>query len=168
MEAGPSGVANPEKGLALLADLEQAGALTSIGLKLTDPNLSYETYAAVGLLLGKVREAIQWAIGDYILIGEQLFKERSYQAISEIGVSESGLREYVRVAERVPRSIRRPELSWSHHRAVAALPPPEQKTWLSRAADERMSHHALRDALRNGAEPAASTTCRCCGRALDA
>ncbi len=167
MEAGHSGAANP-KGLALLSDLEAAGALTSIGLRLTDPNLSYDTYAAVGVLLGKVREAIQWAIGDYILIGEQLFKERSYQAISEIGVSESGLREYVRVAERVPRSIRRPELSWSHHRAVASLEPPAQKEWLARASDERLSHHALRDALRNGAEPAAVNVCRCCGRALEA
>ncbi len=166
MEAGHSGAANP-KGLALLSDLEAAGALTSIGLKLTDPNLSYDTYAAVGVLLGKVREAIQWAIGDYILIGEQLFKERSYQAISEIGVSESGLREYVRVAERVPRSIRRPELSWSHHRAVAALPPPEQKTWLAKASDERLSHHALRDALRNGTVAEQPTMCRCCGRALE-
>ncbi len=166
MEAGHSGVANP-KGLALLADLEAAGALTSVGLRLTDPNLSYETWAAVGLLLGKVREAIQWAIGDYILIGEQLFKERAYQAISEIGVSEQGLREYVRVAERVPRSLRRPELSWSHHRAVAALPPPEQKTWLAKASDERLSHHALRDALRNGAVSDQPTTCRCCGRALE-
>ncbi len=166
MEAGHSGAANPEKGLALLADLEAAGALTSVGLKLTDPNLSYDTWAAVGILLGKVREAVQWAIGDYILIGEKLFGAKAYQAISEIGVSEAGLREYVRVAERVPRSVRRPELSWSHHRAVAALELPAQKEWLTRATDEGLSHHALRDALRNGAEPTQATTCRCCGRDL--
>ncbi len=154
------------QGFDLLSELEKAGALTSVGLRLTDPDLTYDTYAAIGLLLGEIRKSVQWAIGDYIILGEQLFKEQAYQAISDLDVSENGLREYVRVAERVPRSVRRPELSWSHHRAVAALEPPAQKTWLAKASDERLSHHALRDALRNGAEPAAASVCRCCGHPL--
>ncbi len=167
MAAGPSGAANP-KGLALLSDLEAAGAISVVGLHLSDPDLSYDRYEALCVLLGKMHEAVRFAIGDAILLGEQLYKEQAYQAIEQMGLSETARREYVRVAERVPRSMRRQELSWSHHRAVATLEPSAQKQWLKKAADERMSHHALRDALRNGADPAASTTCRCCGRALDA
>ncbi len=154
------------QGLALLADLEAAGAISVIGLHLSDPDLSYDRYEALCCLLGKMHEAVRFAIGDAILLGEQLYKEQAYQAIEQMGLSETARREYLRVSDRVPRSVRRPELSWSHHRAVAALPPPEQKTWLAKASDERLSHHALRDALRNGAEPVSSTVCRCCGRDL--
>jgi hypothetical protein len=75
------------------------------------------------------------------------------------------MREYLRVSEKVPRSIRREKLSWSHHRAVAALEPPEQKQWLRRAEDERLSHHQLRDALRVE-EPPDPGVCRCCHRAF--
>jgi hypothetical protein len=84
-----------------------------------------------------------------------------------LGLSEEGRREFMRVSERVPRSTRRASLSWSHHRAVAALPPAEQKTWLKTAADQRLSHAALRDALREGEPAAELTSCRCCGRAYE-
>lgn len=153
--------------LALLADLEQAGALSVTGLSLSDPNLSYERYEALCLLLGKMHEAVRFAIGDAILLGEQLFKEQAYQAIELIGLSEKGRLEYVRVAAKVPRSVRRKDLSWSHHRAVAALKPPEQRQWLRKAADERLSHHALREELRDGAgQPEVQASCPTCGRPL--
>ena len=93
-----------------------------------------------------------------------------------LGISEDGLREYLRVSERVPRSIRREKLSWSHHRAVASLTKVNadgkidsdvnaQKQWLERAETERLSHHQLRDALRTE-DPPDPTVCRCCHRAL--
>jgi hypothetical protein len=84
-----------------------------------------------------------------------------------MNLSENARLEYVRVANRVPRSTRRKDLSWSHHRAVAALPPPEQKRWLREASQHQMSHHELRDALRNGAAPE-QKICRCCKRPLEA
>jgi len=96
------------------------------------------------------------------------FQERSGTAAkcSCVTASEDARQEYVRVAQRVPPSRRRKGLSWSHHRAVAALEPDAQKDWLKRAKDEGLSHHQLRDEMRNGAEPRQSVTCRCCGRAL--
>jgi hypothetical protein len=153
--------------LSLLADLEAAGALSVIGLHLTEPNLPYARYEALCVLLGKMHEAVRFAIGDAILLGERLFKEEAYQAIELLGLSETARREYVRVAERVPRSTRRKTLSWSHHRAVASLPPPEQKEWLRKAEAEQLSHHQLREVLRNGSEPAAVKACRCCHRPFD-
>jgi len=153
--------------LALLADLEAAGAISVIGLHLARPDLPYDQYEALCVLLGRMHEAVRFAIGDAIILGEKLYKEAAYQAIEGMGLSETARREYVRVAEQVPRSTRRKDLSWSHHRAVAALKPPAQKEWLARASSERLSHHALRDALRNGAEPARTGVCRCCHRPLD-
>lgn len=153
--------------LALIAELEAAGGISEIGLHLSRPDLPYAQFEALCHMLGRMHEAVRFAIGDAIILGEQLYKEQAYQAIESIGLSEKGRLEYVRVSEKVPRSSRRKDLSWSHHRAVAALPPAEQKKWLKEASDRALSHHELRDALRTGEAPAANV-CRCCHRPLDA
>jgi hypothetical protein len=140
--------------------------LSSIGLRLSDPDLPFERFEELCFMLGRFHEAVRFAIGDAILIGEKLYGEEAFQAFEALHLSEDGRREYLRVSERVPRSRRRKDLSWSHHRAVAALEPAAQKEWLKRASDEGMSHAEMRDALRNGAEPRAATVCRCCGRSL--
>jgi hypothetical protein len=153
--------------LALLAELVNAGAVSEVGLDLFRPDLTYEQYEALCLWLGRAHEAVRFAIGDAIRLGEQLYGEKAYQAIELIHLSEKGRLEYVRVSEKVPRSVRRKDLSWSHHRAVAALPPKEQRHWLREASEKRLSHHELREALRDGAAPEPSV-CRCCHRPLDA
>lgn len=154
-------------GLALLAELEKAGAISEIGLHLSDPNLTYERYESIGSLLGRMHQSLRFAIGDWLLLGEQLFPQQVYQAAELLGMSEGGMMEYVRVSERVPRSIRKPGLSWSHHRAIASLPLPEQKKWLKTASESRLSHHELREALRDGKPPETPNVCRCCHRPLD-
>jgi hypothetical protein len=161
-----------------LADLEAAGALSVTGLRLSDPNLPYDQFEALCVLLGKMHEAVRFAIGDAIILGEHLYRERAYQAIESIGLSEKGRLEYVRVAQQVPRSVRRKDLSWSHHRAVASFQRktedgrsvpdiPEQRKWLKAASEQGMSHADLRDAIRAGAPPEPTNTCRCCHRPLD-
>ncbi len=155
----------PGRELALLSDLEKAGAISTVGLKLSNPDMPYDQFEALCFMLGQLHEAVRFAIGDAILFGEKVYKEKSYQAFELLNLSERGQQEYVRVSERVPRSTRRKDLSWSHHRAVAALPPPKQKEWLKVASDRGLSHHALRDALRNGKPPEPST-CRCCGQPI--
>ena len=147
--------------------------LSSIGLRLRDPNMTYETFEGLCEYLGEsystVQEAnwaLKFAIGDAIIQGEALFGHRSYQAFERFGMSEEVQRECARVSERVPRSSRRKRVPWSLHRAVAAQEPRRQKELLRQVAEEGLSHHALRDELRNGAEPRQQTTCRCCGRRL--
>ena len=142
-------------------------SLSEIGLRLTDPDLPYERFSELCYLLGRFHEAVRFAIGDAILYGEEMYGDEAHQAIEEMNLSEDARQEYVRVATKVPRSRRRKGLSWSHHRAVAALPPPEQKEWLKRAVEEGLSHHQLRDELRNG-EPKEERRCRCCGARLGA
>ena len=98
---------NGGRSLALLADLEAAGAISVTGLMLSDPNLPYDQYEALGVLLGKMHEAVRFAIGDFIILGESLYRELAYQAIEAMGLSVDARREYVRVAQQVPRSVRR-------------------------------------------------------------
>jgi hypothetical protein len=158
--------ANGGKSLALLADLEKAGAISITGLYLSDPSLPYSQFEALCVLLGKMHEAVRFAIGDAIILGEHLYREEAYQAIEAMGLSVDARREYVRVSQQVPRSLRREDLSWSHHRAVAPMKPKEQRQWLKAASEAGMSHHELREAIRDGAPPEQPTTCRCCHRPL--
>ena len=158
----------------LLDSLARNGALKTTGLFLSDPNISYEQLEAVGALLGRMHQSLRFAIGDWLLLMENRFPEKFSQAAEVLEISTDGIREYLRVSERVPRSIRRESLSWSHHRAVAALTVVNeqgkidsdvnaQKQWLERAEAERLSHHQLRDALRQDTPPD-PTSCRCCHR----
>lgn len=140
--------------------------LSSIGLRLKDPSLPYERFEELCFMLGAMHGAVRFAIGDALIQGEVLYGEESFQAFEALGLSEDGKREYRRVSDRVPLGIRRAAVSWSHHRAIAPLPPPEQEAWLDRIETEGLSHHALRDELRNGSEVQSLQTCRCCGRAL--
>ncbi len=157
---------NDRGALALLSELEQAGALSVVGLHLSDPDLPYVQYEALCVLLGRMHEAVRFAIGDAILLGEKLYREDCYHAIEQMGLSEDARREYVRVSEKVARSVRRKDLSWSHHRAVAPLPIPEQRRWLKTAAEQHMSHAELREALREGEPPRETAVCRCCHRPM--
>ena len=162
-----TGVEVEPGGYDLLRQLEAAGALTPTGLTLTDPNLPISQAEAIGFLLGKMHMSVRFAIGDWLIFIEHVYPEEWSQLAEVLGLTVETRREYMRVSERVARSRRRPKLDWSQHRAVASLPPPEQKEWLRKAETERMSHHQLRDALRNGAPEATQTHCRCCGRAYD-
>jgi hypothetical protein len=147
--------------------------LSSTGLRLRSPDMTYEAFEGLCEYLGEsyatVKQAdtaLKWAVGDAIVQGEALFKARAYQAFEKLGMSEETMRECARVAERVAPSVRRARVPWSQHRAVAAQPPDRQRELLKAVAEEGMSHHQLRDVLRNGQEPRASTVCRCCGARL--
>jgi hypothetical protein len=161
----------------LLDELARNGTLRKTGLFLSEPDISYERLEAVGAFLASVRKTVQFAIGDLLLQVEVRFPEKFSQFAEILEMSEGGLQEYLRVAEKVPRSIRRENLSWSHHRAVASLSKVNkdgnfvsdvnsQKQWLERAETEKLSHHQLRDALRTE-EPPDPGVCRCCHRPYD-
>ena len=160
----------------LLDQLAASGALRPNGLYLSDPDISYEELVAVGALLAVIRRKVQFAMGDWLLQMEARFPEQFSQAAEVLEISEGGLQEYIRVAKQVPRSVRREKLSWSHHRAVAALTKVNedgkidsdvnsQIEWLERAETENLSHHQLRAALRTE-DPPDPTVCRCCHRAF--
>lgn len=161
-----------------LEELTRLGVLRNTGLYLAKPDISYEQLETVGAALASRYHSVRFAVGDWLLLVEAMFPERLGQAFEVLGISPEGASEFMRVATKVPRSIRRGKLSWSHHRAVASLSVVDSKTsevktdhkaqkeWLARAEDEQMSHHQLRDALRADEPPPAVRTCRCCHRPL--
>jgi len=79
--------------------------------------------------------ASPWWIGDMLSAADHQYGESYAQAIPE-GLSSATIRAYQWVAERVPPANRHPGLSWSHHRAVSALPTAEQTSLLDQAEAE--------------------------------
>lgn len=135
----------------LLVHLEHAGTLTPTGLVL-DLSLSYEEYEQIGYALGRLRDMTAWALGDWLLFGENCYGEDKYaQAVEVTGRAKSTLQTYLRVALRIPSGRRRGELTWSHHEAVASLLPPEQDELLKRAVSHGWSVEEMRG-MRKGSE----------------
>jgi hypothetical protein len=115
--------------------------VTMFGFRLSATGLqpiaapSFVQYQQLGEYLRFVEGAIQFWIGDWILYGEQRFGEAAAQAAAYTGLKVDTVKQYAWVAERVPPPVRDPDLSFSHHREVADLPPVEQRRWIKQAAE---------------------------------
>lgn len=124
-----------EEAMGVAQSLQAAGVLETTGtsLTLTDPNMPYEQYEALGKALGLINRSCSWWIGDYLLFGEGAFADKYAQAAHETGLAEQTLLNRVYVCKHVPPSRRRAGLPFSVHAEVAPLPAKEQKLWLDRA-----------------------------------
>jgi len=91
-----------------------------------------------------MERSIQWWIGDWVAYGERSYGETYTQAIEVTGQAYQTLNDVVWVARKFEFSRRRENLSWSHHREVAALEPPEQEGWLDLAERNEWSRNDLR------------------------
>lgn len=134
-----------------LATLESGGAFVRTALRLP-VGISYDRYVAVGRLLSEATDSIQWAIGDWAAFGEDVFPEEHSQAWEELGISHHSAMQYIRVSRAIPPAERRQELSWSHHRAVSALPEEQRREWLDRAVRNDWRKWQLEDALQAARE----------------
>lgn len=112
--------------------------------------LPFERFEEIVQSLEYIQRNLNWYIGDALAYGERTYGEECYQAFSgfeRMGFGIERLRQCGWVAERVLPSTRIPALSWSHHRAVAALPEPQQAEWLGRAVEEDMTVNELRECV---------------------
>ncbi len=103
-----------------LLNLERAGVITLTGLRI--PNtISLEDMTTLGRGIGTMHKVAQWAAGDYLMSAEALFPDEWSQLTETLALSERAREDYQRVAKSVPYDVRRPELSYSHHRVVASM-----------------------------------------------
>jgi hypothetical protein len=97
-------------------------------------------------LLG-MGDSVRWWVGDLLLFAEANFQEEYAQALSVTRLSERQLTKYRWVAEKVAPSLRRENLSFTHHEIVAALPPPDQERLLAMAETGGHSVAAFREII---------------------
>jgi hypothetical protein len=111
--------------------------------------LAYPEWLAAGRRIGAMGRASNWWIGDWIRYGTERWGEKYVAAARLTGYDTHSLRNMAYVASRFQSSLRRDDLTWSHHALLAALGQSEQRRWLDRASSERMSVADLRTELRS-------------------
>lgn len=144
-----------------------AGVVHVNGLQLTDPDTTFEEWSQFGHRIGAFGRWHRFALGDWILFGEALFGEDASQGLEatasdryDVGMRVTGLaldtlKNYVRICQLVPLPVRRVELDFSIHEAVAALEREDQIYWLDQAVVNSYTREELRQAIRDSKAPPA-------------
>lgn len=101
-----------------------------------------------GSRLGGYSRSSNWWIGDWLRYGTARWGEKYVVAAKITGYDPHSLENMVYVASRFEISLRRENLSWSHHFLVAGLKPQEQVHWLDVATERHLSVNDLRIELR--------------------
>lgn len=129
------------------------GEITETGLVLYDPlALSYEVFEQMGRLFGKANRQLQWVIGDWLIMVEEIYPDRYSQAVEATGLSPQTLMNRRSVCGKIPGgkgpgNRRRAGVPFSVHAELAYLEPKDRDRWLARAEKEDMTREILREHL---------------------
>jgi len=133
-------------------------AITPDGMTLSVARaLTLDEWSEAVEMVSGLSTASPWWVGDILAYGCLQYGESYAQGIPE-GISPATIRGYQWVAERVPPANRHPGLSWSHHRAVSALPPAEQSSLLDQAEAEGWSVAETRQHVTDQPTPVKART----------
>lgn len=133
--------------IGLWNSLKESGAITDTELRLP-PDISYSSYEALAMMLGRVKRSTSWLIGDLILYGETVYGEKYAQAITLTGLAEQTCANYASICKNIPPSRRRVGISFSLHQEVAYLEPQQQNEWLDKAEQQEWTKAKLRYELQ--------------------
>lgn len=116
-----------------------------------------------------------YAIGDAVNAGERQWGSTYEDMMAATGYAYQTIADAAWVTGKVPFSLRRENLCWTHHKAVASRKTPgDVDYWLDRAESEEMSTRELstaiqrNDDLDDGKDPDVEQVKRTLTRALDA
>lgn len=142
-----------EPELALVSQSDEPGPLDEPGFKFSPTGLTitegvkFEQWEHYGRKLQLAERGIQWAIGDWLVYGENHWPDKYDQAVEITGYKEGTLMNYATVARAIPpgpNSRRRESLDYTTHVEVASLKPDEQEKLLAKAAGEGLSTRRVR------------------------
>jgi hypothetical protein len=111
--------------------------------------MSAHQWAVVGQKLGAISRACQWWIGDWLRFGNRKWGEKYVQAARHTGYDITSLRNMAWVASQFDLSLRRSDLTWSHHVLLAPFEQEQKRYWLAEAAARGLTVADLRIALRS-------------------
>lgn len=127
---------------------KQHFTFTETGLAI-DGQPSYDEWETMGRKLRRLNKGIQWAIGDWLVYGENHYGETYTQALEWTDYTYYGLAHLRYVASRFPIERRRSDVPFSHHYEVASLDPEIADKFLSIASERCWSSRDLRTAVQN-------------------
>lgn len=109
-------------------------------------DLTYEEVESIAFVLSRTFDASRFGLADALDHAERRWGEGKYSQLAEVTRrTEGGLMTMAWVARRVPREIRRRELTFSHHEAVAGLKVPDTEDEPDHEAQARWLQHAVVD-----------------------
>jgi hypothetical protein len=111
-------------------------------------DMDQRRWMLAGRQFGVVGRSSNWWIGDWLRYGAAKWGAKYTAAAKITGYDVHSLENMVYVASRFPFSLRRENLSWSHHFLLAALVAEEQLRWLDYASMHHLSVNDLRLELR--------------------
>jgi hypothetical protein len=97
-----------------------------------------------------------WWLGDWLGYGTAKFGEKYTMAARITCYDRHTLENMVYVASHYEFSLRRENLTWSHHFLLVAMPPAERETWLDLAETRRLSVNDLRIEVKAAQRAAAA------------
>lgn len=92
-----------------------------------------EDWEALGLVLFRLERGVQWLIGDWLVYGVRRDWGQTEDIAQALGYSVQTLYNYAYCAGNVDFSLRRENLTFTHHMLVAAMEPEQQERWLAAA-----------------------------------
>ena len=123
--------------------------VSTTALKVIDPKLTIEQAGEILANAVSMGDTVRWWVGDLLLYAESRWGEESAQLLDATRLSEHQLTKYRWVAEKVRPSLRRENLSFSHHELVAAQTPDDQARLLAMAEAGGQSVAQFREAIRD-------------------
>ncbi len=140
-------IAEPEVAEILSGPLDEPGfRFTPTGLEI-DAKVKFPAWEKYGRKLQLADRGVQWAIGDWLLHGENHWPDKYEQAVEITGFREQTLMNYRSVAKAFPLETyrRRENVDFSTHAEVASLPEDVADRILAQAAaDPRMTRDIVR------------------------
>jgi hypothetical protein len=128
-----------------------AGRPATLSAVAWTPNrdLDYRVWMIEGQRIGTMWRASPWWIGDWLSYGTARWGEQYVEAAKLTGYDPKSLRNIRYISSRFQLSLRRDNLTWSHHALLAGLDHDEQQRWLDRATLDHFSVEDLRIELRS-------------------
>lgn len=125
-------------------------SISAMGARVTGEPLE-DTLENLMHQIATAEKCCRFVLGDLMIAASKQYGEK-YARWSDItGLDIQALRDIASTCRRVPIEMRQAgELSFAHHRQVAALPPAEQAEWLRRAADNGLSKARLAKSIKIG------------------
>src|SRR5919202_6444728 len=90
---------------------------------------TYEQWREVGRFIKKTENSVHFWIGDWLNYGERRYGEMYLQAIVDTGFEYAILKKDKYIASKIELGLRSPNLTPSHARQIAPLPPLERRYW---------------------------------------
>jgi len=130
---------------------DHVGKFNGISLELSE-HITLPDWKAVGVTFSRISAGTSWALGDWLNVGAKFDTKadrKGYkEAIAATGLDYGRLRTIASVAKRFPPAMRRPSLSFEHHRLLAPVKKADKiEELMDRIDEEKLSTAALRPLL---------------------